>query len=94
MPPVSNLIRFIYSHVNASTCEREAINLADKLKKRSALDGLTGFDIIGPSPAHPSRIRGRYRWHILVRAVNPRVLIDRIDIPQGWIVDIDPISLV
>jgi len=55
--------------------------------------GLFGIDILGPSPAYIQKLRGRYRWQIILRGENPHALLLKIAIPQGWIIDVDPVGL-
>ncbi|MDD3995063.1 MAG: hypothetical protein PHT06_04555 [Dehalococcoidales bacterium] len=46
-----------------------------------------------PSPAFIQRLRGRFRWQIILRGNNPHDLLSKIDIPRGWIIDVGPIGL-
>jgi len=49
--------------------------------------------LIGPAPAFFARVRGRYRWQMLLRSVSPADFLREIDIPAGWLVDIDPVEV-
>ena len=93
LPPYARLIRLVYTDVVQDACQREAERLGDELKRQRAASGLTDTDILGPAPAYPPRLRGRYRWHIVLRGQNPRSLLDRVQPPQGWAVDVDPMSV-
>ena len=92
-PPFSKLIKMTYIHANDAICRNEA----ERMKKQLSLEvdsaGLFGIDILGPSPAFIQRLRGRYRWQIILRGANPGELLSRISIPQGWIIDVDPVGL-
>jgi primosomal protein N' (replication factor Y) len=55
--------------------------------------GITNLSIIGPAPAFRHRIRGRFRWQLVLRGVDLADFLSQIDIPQGWIIDIDPVGL-
>ena len=92
-PPYGRLIRLVFSHTNLARCEAEAIKLASKLRQQQAEWDITDADILGPMPAFPTRLRGRFRWHIILRGANPRALLDKVDISKGWVVDIDPVAL-
>ncbi|HAS05015.1 MAG TPA: primosomal protein N', partial [Dehalococcoidia bacterium] len=85
-PPFSKLIKMTYIHANDAICRNEA----ERMKKQLSLEvdsaGLFGIDILGPSPAFIQRLRGRYRWQIILRGANPGELLSRISIPQGWII--------
>ena len=92
-PPYSKLIRLLYTHTNRALCEREAAKLGALLKERRDAWGHSDIDLLGPTPAYPPRLRGRYRWHIVMRGPEPRKLLDRIAVPGGWTVDVDPVVL-
>ena len=92
-PPYSRLIRLIHSHVNNAVCESRARALADELRAARESADMTGVDVLGPTPPYPPRLRGRYRWHVVLRGRNPRALLDMVALPRGWSVDIDPVAL-
>ena len=93
LPPSEKLVRLVISHNNDSACEARANLLAVRIDKRIAEKGISGIDVIGPSPAHPHRLRGRYRWHILIRGRYSRDVVEEINIPKDCVVDVEPISL-
>jgi primosomal protein N' (replication factor Y) len=91
-PPFSRLTRLLYTNPNSVLCQQEAQRMHCLLKgERDSW----GMDVvfIGPSPAFITRVRGRYRWQIILRGDDPARLLARVPIPQGWVVDIDPVSL-
>ena len=92
-PPYSRLIRLLYAHTNQAKCEAEAVQLAARLRREQAEWGLTDVETLGPVPAFPGRLRGRYRWHIILRGAKPRALLDKINVPRDWRVDVDPAAL-
>ena len=92
-PPYSRLIRLLHSHTNNAVCESRARELAETLRAAQRSADLTNIEVLGPTPPFPPRLRGRYRWHIVLRGRNPRTLLDIVDIPQGWTVDVDPVAL-
>jgi primosomal protein N' (replication factor Y) len=99
-PPYSRLIRLLRQEPNDVNCEREARALVLLLKEQRRSRGMTDVDILGPTPAFPSRVRGHYRWQILLRGSNPRVLLDTVrfrrnggrtsKMKDGWIIDVSP----
>ena len=93
LPPFSRLIRLLYTHTNAGRCQREAQRLARALRHQRDAWGLAEVDVLGPAPAYPARVRGRYRWHLLLRGPDPKVLLDKAEVSQGWAVDVDPVSV-
>ena len=92
-PPFSRLVRLLFAHTNRAACEAEAQRLAAELRRQQREWGATDVEVLGAMPAYPPRLRGRYRWHIALRGASPRTLLDKVSIPQGWIVDVDPVSL-
>ena len=92
-PPYSRLIRLLYTDTNQARCESEAIRMATNLRERKAEWDITDTEALGPTPAFPGRLRGRYRWHIILRGRDPRELLDKVEVPKGWSVDIDPVAL-
>jgi len=46
--------------------------------------------VIGPAPAFFGRVRGRTRWHLLVRSPDPHALVAEVAFGPGWRVDVDP----
>lgn len=101
-PPFSKLIRLVHQHTNSATSERRANDLFQLINIEQGKSGLFDTDVIGPTPAYPSRVRGNYRWQILLRGPNPRSLLDKVNLitsgggirkmPKGWIIDVDPVS--
>ena len=92
-PPFSRLIRLLYAHTNRASCERAARRLGASLRGRQEESGMSDIDVLGPTPAYPSRLRGQYRWHVVLRGSDPRSLLDEVTVPQGWTIDVDPVSL-
>ncbi len=94
-PPVRRLARLIYWHKKLDKVKEETARMAEVLRYRLAQMGMEAdwLEIIGPAPAFFARHRGYYRWHILVRAPDPAQLLRGVDIPFGWRVDVDPMSL-
>jgi primosomal protein N' (replication factor Y) len=92
-PPFRRLAQLVYAHHNAARCEEEVDKLYRLLRGKIARLGLPGVDLIGPAPCFRRRLRGKYRWQIVVRAADPRVLLADMVFPLGWRIDIDPVSL-
>lgn len=92
-PPHARLIRLLRTHTNQAQCEADAISLAARLRERQLEWGYADVEVLGPVPAYPMRLRGRYRWHIILRGQTPRALLDGADMPRGWVVDVDPVAL-
>jgi len=91
-PPFSRLVRLLYTNPNNAHCQREAQRMHRLLKQERDSWGMD-VSLIGPSPAFMQRVRGRYRWQIILRGADPVSLLADMPIPRGWSADIDPVSL-
>ena len=92
-PPFSQLACLTYSHTNDAVCQRETERLKRLLVQEIDSRGIADLSLIGPAPAFVRRLRGRYRWQIILRGSDPSALLSELPIPQGWAVDIDPVGL-
>jgi len=92
-PPFSRLVRLLYAHTNRARCEGEVRRLASALTEQKAAWGFSDVELLGPTPAYPSRLKGHYRWQFILRGQQPRILLDRVAVPQGWTVDVDPLGV-
>jgi primosomal protein N' (replication factor Y) len=98
-PPYGRLVRFIYSGGSATACERAAQQLAAAISELLVRWRLDGWSTIGPAPAYIERLRGRWRWHLLLRLpvdTAPSLLnsaLDALEPLYGWVVDVDPVHV-
>jgi primosomal protein N' (replication factor Y) len=90
-PPYSRLARLMYGHVDARKARDEALRMAKVLTLRRAELG-SDVDVLGPSRPYVQRLRGRYRWQIILRGRDPSEVLDPTP-PPDWTIDIDPITL-
>ncbi len=90
-PPYRRLARLVYRHMNRRLAEEEANRLARVLHRRIRKRG-GETHLIGPAPPYFHRLRGEYRWQIILRANDPVPLIPE-ELADGWSVDIDPVTL-
>ncbi len=93
-PPFSRFIRLVYSHTNNDLCHREAERMSHVILKEKESKHLADLSLIGPVPAFASRVRGRYRWQIILRGSDPAQALSGINLPQGWTIDVDPVGIV
>jgi len=92
-PPYVRLARLLYQHQDRQRVEAAAKDMAQQLRAALQRSGLPLTDLIGPAPAFFSRLRGRYRWQILLRHADPAAFLHSIELPPGWQVDVDPVSV-
>ena len=92
-PPFSRLASLIYTHVNDAACQRETERMKKLLSEEMDSRGIADISIIGPATAFIRRLRGRFRWQMMLRGSDPAAFLSDLPIPQGWTVDIDPVGL-
>ena len=92
-PPFSRFIRLVYTHTNNDLCRREAERVSQLILNEKEGRGLLDLSLIGPVPAFAFRARGRYHWQIIIRGSNPAQILSTVALPQGWIVDVDPVGI-
>lgn len=92
-PPYNRLIRLVYSHQNEDRCRQQAEKLRRELETRIAEMGLVGFSLIGPAPCFLKRIKGKYRWHVVISARDPQALLLNSSLSPECEIDVDPLHL-
>ncbi|MGQ9458753.1 MAG: replication restart helicase PriA [Anaerolineae bacterium] len=92
-PPFGRLARLLFVHSRWSVCQRETGRVAEWLEGRLAELGLPGSALLGPVPCFFVRERGRFRWHLVVRAADPVRVLEGVPLGPGWRVDVDPVDL-
>ena len=90
-PPFNKIIQLRFRHSNPSTCEATAIKASEDLKKSIQRRGLSDIQIIGPAPATPQRIRGYYRWNLIIKGQNLHQFLYDVEIPTQCQIDVDPV---
>ncbi|MBT99258.1 MAG: primosomal protein N' [Dehalococcoidia bacterium] len=92
-PPFNEQIHLVFQDPNDVQALRQATDTGRMLTQRAQAQGLTDVDVVGPAPGVPSRIRGRYRWHLILRGRGLLRFIDGVEFPQGCTVDVDPVHV-
>ena len=92
-PPFGRLARLTFRHPKQEHGLEESSRVATELRAHRDAAGRTDPDVLGPSPAYIRRIRGDYRWNVLLRGRNPGQLLDKVRFGPRWTVDIDPVNL-
>jgi primosomal protein N' (replication factor Y) len=100
-PPFSRLANLVVSDPSRGAAQSRAQEIAAALQARIRAENLD-VQILGPASAPMERIKNRYRWHMVVKAPDLRVMnkalrpalagLDR-KIRQNLVTDIDPVNL-
>ena len=91
-PPFARLVRLTLAHPNPRFAREDAMRVQRALAHRRAEIG-SDVEVLGPSPAYVPRVRGRWRWQLLLRGRDPATLVRDFVLPPNWVVDVDPVSL-
>jgi len=91
-PPFSRLVRIIVSHPNPRFARDEARRVQMALAHRRSEIG-DDTVITGPAPAWLARLRGRWRWQLVLRGRDPAALVRGFVLPPHCTVDVDPATL-
>ena len=92
-PPFADLARLLYAHPNPRQAQREAESVAMRLRQDIKRLGLADISVIGPAPGFVRRLRGRYRWQVVLRGHALESLLAEMRLARGWVVDVDPVTL-
>jgi len=96
-PPYFYLTKITLRSRNDALTQKAAEKMADELRKK-----VKDLEITGPAPAPIARVRGYYRWNILLRGKNRSIMalslrkaLSKIRKPSGVLiaVDVDPMSM-
>lgn len=92
-PPFGDIARAVYSGTNEQIVQLSAERQSNAI--RDAIDrlGLPGAIIQGPTPCFYQRVRGRYRWQIVIRGRSVSDVVAAVEWQVGWMIDVDPVSL-
>ena len=93
-PPFNEMVHLVFQDRNHARAMRLASETRRTLTQRAEAQGLTDIEVIGPAPGIPSRIRGRYRWHLTLRGRKILQFIDGVEFPPVCTVDVDPVHVV
>jgi primosomal protein N' (replication factor Y) (superfamily II helicase) len=93
-PPLTRLVRLVFGHSQPTTARQEAETLANRLRQVAREWDMHDVDVVGPAPGYPPRLRGAWRWHVFIRAANPQLLLDKVELPPAWLTDVDPVNVI
>jgi len=91
-PPFFQIVRLVFEHPDYTTCQKESLSLFRQLNEQfsnQSADDL--IEIMGPSPCFLEKLHNKFRWHIILKGKKIHQYLKLV--PAGWIVDIDPYSI-
>jgi primosomal protein N' (replication factor Y) len=93
-PPFSRLASLTFSHTNGTACLQEVERMGRLLRVEKDRRGVPDLRLIGPIPAFVPRLRGHYRWQLVLCGTDLDDFLTDVAFPRGWVVDIDPVGMV
>ncbi|MBM4416108.1 MAG: primosomal protein N', partial [Chloroflexi bacterium] len=90
-PPFTRLVRLQFQHTRAEFALEEALRVERELRRLAA--GVPDVDVLGPTLPAVARARGRHRWALFVRGPDPGAIVRGVELPAGWSVDVDPLTV-
>ncbi len=90
-PPYGQLIKISVALPEREAALETAAAMATRLRAR-ALELASKVAVLGPVPAYIARRGGRWRFHVVLRGVDPAAVLGG-DPGPPWSVDVDPESL-
>jgi primosomal protein N' (replication factor Y) (superfamily II helicase) len=91
-PPFVRLARFVYRHDKEHGAALEAELMARALARHARLNDIE-MELLGPTPAFVAKIRNQYQWQVVMRTSDMEGMLDGMPHRPGWVVDIDPESM-
>jgi primosomal protein N' (replication factor Y) len=91
-PPFSQLVRLEFRHSNPELAEKNGRELASKIKEWLREEGRSATHMIGPVPPFFARLKGEYRWQIILRGPDPRSMLRGRQLRE-WRIEVDPPNL-
>lgn len=73
-PPHCRLGNVVFSGLDEPAVADAALESAHWIRRRIHEAGPPGLRVVGPAPAPITRVRNRYRWHLLLKAQEPKGL--------------------
>ncbi len=103
-PPFARLVNLRLDGPDGAAVERAARELAGRMRRRARDLGLGEGSVVGPAPPPLERVRGRWRWQILLRCGDVRALralasaarsaqTSALRAPVRLVIDVDPYSM-
>ncbi len=91
-PPFSQLVTLVNAYRNPEVCRTKAEDMYRRLIENRDSRGFE-VDLIGPAPNYYGRVRGLFRWQIVLRGPDARQVLSELPLPRGWSIDVDPVDI-
>jgi len=70
-PPWTRLVRVVCEGADMDAVASQIRRLADRLRRDLERRGCREGEVVGPAPAGFARVRGKHRWHLIIKCTQP-----------------------
>ena len=92
-PPFNRLAQVICTDSSLRNVQQTLKDLSERWQEQAHRMGDASIQIIGPTPCTPERVRGRYRWRLLLRGRRLWQFLAGAPTPPNCRIEIDPARL-
>ena len=92
-PPFSRLAQVVCTDLSVRAVQQTLGELSERLTRNAERQARSDVAVVGPTPCQPERVRGRYRWRLLLRGRQLWQFLRDEPIPRNCRVEIDPIRM-
>ena len=92
-PPFTQIVRLEYRNPELREVEEETRQMADEIRSWIEKESIQSIRLVGPLPCFFQRIKGDYRWQIVLIGEKPQRFLQNYRSKNGWRFEINPISL-
>ena len=92
-PPFAQLATLTYSHKNRERVEKETLKLGEKIAAEVVKAGIKDIKILGPAPCATEKLRGEYRWQLVLKGRDLSPLRSVMPSEHGWQTELDRSSI-
>lgn len=93
-PPFAHLIKLMYNNKDIEQAKDDL----ESINERINLVFNNSLDIVGPSPAFIPKIANKYRWQLVIKTDDEKIINIVNKLPDllnnNWIIDVDPIGII
>lgn len=73
-PPFKKIMQIVIQNESESACSQKADKVSEVIERFIEQKGFKGISLLGPAPAPLPRLRGKYRYSMIVKADNSKIL--------------------
>lgn len=100
-PPWTRLVRLLCEGPDLDVVTREVDGIAARVRGALGRAESRGTEVVGPAPAGFARVKGKHRWHVILKTTEPRLAREALrSALEGRrsgrcriVIDVDPVEM-